>query len=149
MIVDPQRYLGRWYEYARYDNSFQKGCSFVTADYQAIDADTIAVTNQCIRHLKEKPVTSVAHGTAHFTDHEQKAKLKVTFFWPFYGDYWVLDHDEGYTWSIVGEPSGRYLWLLFRTPQPDEAVVHQVMQRITSMGYDTAALEVTVQYDVH
>jgi apolipoprotein D and lipocalin family protein len=73
------------------------------------------------------------------------AKLKVSFFGPFYGDYWILDHADDYSWSIVGEPSGRYLWILDRDAAPPEAEVRRLIDRARSLGYDTSMLLRTVQ----
>jgi apolipoprotein D and lipocalin family protein len=74
------------------------------------------------------------------------AKLEVSFFGPFYfGNYWILDHAEDYSWSIVGEGSGRYLWLLSRTPQPSDPVREQIMSRARELGYDLSILRPTIQ----
>lgn len=74
------------------------------------------------------------------------AKLKVSFFGPlFFGDYWVLDHAEDYSWSIVGEPSGRYLWLLSRSPRPTTQVRETLMSRVRGLGYDLSLLRETQQ----
>ena len=73
------------------------------------------------------------------------AKLKVSFFGPFYGDYWVLDHADDYSWSIVGEPSGRYLWILNRKATPPEAEVQRLIGRVRELGYDTTMMLRTKQ----
>ncbi|NWM24831.1 lipocalin family protein, partial [Escherichia coli] len=74
------------------------------------------------------------------------AKLKVSFFGPLYtGDYWILDHADDYAWSIVGEPSGRYLWLLSREPVPPSAMAQAIMKRVEELGYDRWALRITRQ----
>ena len=78
-------------------------------------------------------------------DAATNAKLKVSFFGPFYGDYWVLDHAEDYSWSIVGEPSGRYLWLLSRAAKPGQARLDQLIARAGALGYDTSMLRITQQ----
>ena len=107
--VDLQKYLGRWYEIARYEQGFQRGCEGVTADYSLRADLSIDVINRC---RKPDGKTSEARVGAKVVDGDTKAKLKVSFFGPFYGDYWILDHAEDYSSSIVGEPSGRYLWIL-------------------------------------
>ena len=139
--VDLHAYLGRWYEIARYEQSFQKGCAGVTADYSLRDDGSITVLNRC-----RKPDGNIdeARGRAKVVD-PSGAKLKVSFFGPFYGDYWVLDHADDYSWSIVGEPSGRYLWLLARHPTPPQADVGKLIDRVRAMGYDTSLLLRTVQ----
>ena len=140
--VDLQRYLGRWFEIARYEQSFQKGCAGVTADYSLLEDGSIRVLNRC-----RKPGGEVdeARGRAKVVDPTTSAKLKVSFFGPFYGDYWVLDHDDDYSWSIVGEPSGRYLWILARSPTPPDTEVAELIGRTRAMGYDTSMLLRTVQ----
>jgi apolipoprotein D and lipocalin family protein len=140
--VDLQRYLGRWYEIARYEQSFQRGCEGVTADYSLRPDGRIDVLNRC-RKAGGKP--STARGRAKIVDPAANAKLKVSFFGPFYGNYWVLDRAEDYSWAIVGEPSGRYLWILARTPTPSEAIVADLIGRTRAMGYDTSMLIRTVQ----
>lgn len=135
--VELQRYLGRWYEIARYEQGFQKGCEGVTADYSLRDDGQIRVLNRC-----RKPDGKVddAEGRAKIVDTVSNAKLKVSFFGPFFGDYWVLDRADDYSWAIVGEPSGRYLWLLSREPVPAPARVEALYARARALGYDTSLL---------
>ena len=140
--VDLQRYLGRWYEIARYEQRFQKGCEGVTADYSLRDDASIEVLNRC---RKPDGTISDARGRAKVVDTATGAKLKVSFFGPFYGDYWVLDRDDDYRWSIVGEPSGRYLWLLHRDATPPEDEVQRLIERAGELGYDTTMLRRTQQ----
>jgi len=140
--VDLQRYLGRWYEIARYEQGFQKDCEGVTADYALRPDGRISVTNRC-----RTPKSSIrqAVGVARIADPVTSAKLRVSFFGPFYGNYWVLDHAEDYTWSIVGEPSGRYLWLLAREATPPAETREVLFNRAKALGYDTGMLRVTAQ----
>ena len=140
--VELQRYLGRWYEIARYEQSFQKGCEGVTADYSLQADGSIDVVNRC-----RKPDGNVreARGRAKIADRATNAKLKVSFVGPFYGNYWILDHAEDYSWSIVGESSGRYLWILARSPTPSETEVASLIARAGAIGYDTSMLRRTVQ----
>ena len=140
--VDLQRYLGRWYEIARYEQSFQKGCEGVTADYALREDGGIDVLNRC---RKPDGTASEARGRAKVVDKATGAKLKVSFFGPFFGDYWVLDRAEDYSWSIVGEPSGRYLWLLHREASPSEAEVTALIALANELGYDIAMLRRTQQ----
>ncbi len=135
--VDLQRYLGRWYEIARYEQRFERGCHDVTADYALLPSGSISVVNRC---RKPGGKISEARGRARVVDRATSAKLKVSFFGPFWGDYWILDHADDYSWSIVGEPSGRYLWILARAPRPPETLVRKLIQRTESMGYDTSML---------
>ncbi|WP_198024132.1 lipocalin family protein [Sphingorhabdus lutea] len=136
-------YLGKWYEMARYEAPFQKGCDGVTADYSMRDDGKIDVVNRCIKDGK----TSTAKGKAKLVDdgneHIKGAKLKVSFFGPFYGDYWVLDRADDYSWSIVGEPSGRYLWMLTRQANPPAAMRKIIENRVRQMGYDWSLVRQT------
>lgn len=140
--VDLQKYLGRWYEIARYETGFEKGCEGVTADYSLRPDGKIKIVNSCRREGSDASIES-AEAQAYVVAGSQNAKLRVSFFWPFYGNYWILDHGEAYDWSIVGEPSGRYLWLLFRMPHPAEALEKTVKARAGEMGYDLDLLRVT------
>lgn len=140
--VDLQKYLGRWYEIARYEQGFQKGCEGVTADYSLRADGSIDVLNRC---RKPDGKSSEARGRAKVVDGDTNAKLKVSFFGPFYGDYWVLDHADDYSWSIVGEPSGRYLWILDREATPADAEVGKLIDRARELGYDTSMLLRTKQ----
>lgn len=140
--VDLARYLGKWYELARHENRFQKGLDDVTAEYALRDDGKLAIVNAGSRSGER----SVAEGRAIVADEATNAKLKVSFFGPLYtGDYWVLDHGDDYEWSIVGEPSGRYLWLLARDPRPAPAVVEALLKRVEALGYDRWALRITQQ----
>lgn len=140
--VELRRYLGRWYEIARYEQRFQKGCQGVTADYSLRADGRIDVLNRCREAGGE---TRDARGTAKIVDRATNAKLKVSFFGPFYGDYWVLDRADDYSWSIVGEPSGRYLWILAREATPGEQEVEDLIRRAKALGYDTSMLIRTKQ----
>ncbi len=139
-----ERYLGRWYELARYEAGFQKDCEAVTADYTLSAPNEIKVVNACRRGAIDGKLT-VATGKAKIIAGSNDAKLKVSFFGPFYGDYWVLDHADDYSWAIVGEPSGRYLWLLSRDPNPGETAFSNLVERASSLGYNTKLLRITKQ----
>ncbi|WP_066774909.1 lipocalin family protein [Sphingomonas sp. CCH5-D11] len=142
--VDLQRYLGRWYEQFRYEASFQRGMDAVTADYALNGDGTIRVVNRGRQggiNGKEKSST----GKAKVVDTARNAKLKVSFFGPFQGDYWVLDHGDRYDWSIVGEPSGRYLWALTRARHPDASVIAMLETRARELGYDLSLVRRTEQ----
>lgn len=140
--VDLSRYLGRWYELYRYEAPFQKDCEAVTADYSLNPDGSVRVLNSCRQGAVDGPAKS-ATGKARIADTATNAKLRVTFFWPFYGDYWVLDHDGDYQWSIVGEPTGRYLWVLSRNPQPSSEERARLQQRVIALGYDWALVRQT------
>ena len=137
--VELGKYLGKWYEVARYENRFERGCEAVTAEYSLREDGMIRVINSC--HLGSvNGELKTAEGKAKLVENSQGAKLKVSFFWPFYGDYWVLDHAEDYSWSIVGEPSGRYLWILARDAPLSEQHVSDLRDKAKLLGYDTSLL---------
>lgn len=94
--------------------------------------------------LVDGPVKTV-EGRARVVPDSGDARLKVSFFGPFYlGDYWVLDHADDYSWSIVGEPSGRYLWLMSRTAKPSQEVRATILNRTAELGYDLALVRETL-----
>ncbi len=142
--VDLNSYLGRWYEQGRYEQRFQKGCEGVTADYSLNNDGTIKVLNTCHEGAPNGPVRT-AEAKAAVTDKTTNAKLKVTFFWPFSGDYWVLDHADDYSWAIVGEDSGDYLWLLTRARTVSPARYADLTARAARFGYDTSRIRRTQQ----
>jgi apolipoprotein D and lipocalin family protein len=143
--VDLDRYIGRWYEFARYENWFEKGCESVTAEYAKRSDGLIAVTNRCRDGSVDGPLR-VSEGRAKIVPDSANAKLKVSFFGPFYlGNYWVLDHADDYSWSIVGEPSGRYLWILTRAEHPDPILSAELVTRVAALGYDTSMLRQTLR----
>lgn len=142
-------YLGKWYEYGRYEAPFQRGCEGVTADYAPRADGKLRVVNSCYQDSLDGEFRQ-STGKARIVEGSDGAKLKVSFFGPFYGDYWVLDRGEPdasgqYPWSIVGEPSGRYLWMLTRTPQPDPALKALLEQRVRALGYDWSLVRLTRQ----
>ncbi len=142
--VDLERYLGRWYEIARFPNSFEKNCEGVTADYAQRDDGLISVTNTC-RKGSPAGEEKAATGRARVVGAASNAKLKVSFFGPFWGDYWVIGLAEDYSLALVGEPSGRYLWILSRTPTISDATRHEALTDLKAMGYNTDALYWTEQ----
>jgi len=141
--VDLSRYAGLWYEIGRYENGFERGCEGVTAEYTRRDDGLVGVLNTCRQGGVDGPVKTV-EGRARVVPDSGDARLKVSFFGPFYlGDYWVLDHADDYSWSIVGEPSGRYLWLMSRTAKPSQEVRATILNRAAELGYDLALLHQT------
>lgn len=134
--VETQKYLGLWYELGRYENTFEKDCEGVTAEYATLPDGEVSVRNTC-REGSVSGKVRVSDGKAKIVDDAQGAKLKVSFFGPFcFGDYWVLDRADDYSWSIVGEPSGRFLWLLTRSAKPPSTVVDRLTARARELGYD-------------
>ena len=142
--VDLDRYSGRWYEIARYPNSFEQGCVGVTADYTPLDDGRIEVVNTCIESTLDGPSREI-RGSARVVDATTNAKLKVTFFWPFEGDYWIIGLDEDYSYAVVGEPSRGFLWILSRTPQMDDQTYADIIESLPAFGYDADRLELVPQ----
>lgn len=135
--IDQARYLGLWHEQARLPNSFEEGCQRATAEYALRDDGLISVVNTCFEANGEQ---RVARGRARPTGEPGEGKLEVSFFGPFWAKYWVLDRGENYEWSIVGEPEGRYLWVLTRDREITPAMRAAFERRITELGYRPAEL---------
>ena len=143
--VDLNRYLGKWYEIASFPQSFQKGCVGTTAQYSQKANGRISVLNECRIGSLDGSIKT-ATGTARVVDRETNAKLKVTFFWPFSGNYWILDLNPDYQWAVVGDPSREYLWILSRNPQLDPVIYAELLERLrTEQGYDVNRLVRTLQ----
>jgi len=143
--VDVQRYLGKWYEIALLPNSFEKGCNCTTAEYSLIDSTTIRVINSC-RKDSVKGKVDQANGKAFVVEGSNNAKLRVQFFWPFRGDYWIIDLDkENYSYAVVGAPNRKYLWILSRTPRMDEIIYNALIEKCKTKGFDISKLEKTKQ----
>lgn len=142
--VDVERYLGKWFEIARYPVSFEEGCVGVTAEYALRDDGRIRVLNTCIEGTLDGPVRTI-EGTGRVIEEETNAKLAVSFFGPFEGPYWILMLDEDYQWAVVGEPSRSTLWILSRTPQLDEDTLDMISAALPDLGYDPERLIMTPQ----
>ena len=137
LILD--KYLGTWYELARYDHSFERGLEGVTATYSMREDGKIKVLNSGYKGgLDGKK--SEAIGKAKIPDAKIPAKLKVSFFWIFYGDYFVMELDDDYQWAVIGSKSDKYLWILSRTPQMDPSIYKDLLDRLTKRGYDVSKL---------
>jgi len=141
---DAERYLGKWYEVARLDHSFERGMDNVTATYAAREDGGIDVLNRGF--VRAKGEWAEAKGRAKFTGARDLGSLKVSFFGPFYGGYNVIDLDPGYQLSLVAGPSRKYLWILAREPNPPRDAVDRVVQRAAELGFDTGAL-IWVRHD--
>lgn len=134
---DLSRYLGTWYEIARYDHSFERGMDNAMAQYILEDDGKVFVLNSAWKDGKY----NVAQGKAKYPDPSGKpGGLKVSFFLFFYSDYNVMMVDENYTISLVGSKSDNYLWILSRTPVPDPDLLQMVLDEAESRGYDTSKL---------
>lgn len=144
--VDIERYLGLWYEIARLPNRFERNCEGVTAEYSLRDDGLITVTNTCRKGSVDGEART-ANGRARIVDAETNAKLEVSFFGPFWGDYWIIGLADDYSLALVGEPSGRYLWILARTPTIEQSVRDEALTALTAAGYDVTALYFTRQIE--
>lgn len=145
--VDLARYAGVWHEVARFPNSFQDNarirCEGVTATYTPHPDGKVGVVNRCRNALAEGR-EDVAEGTA-YSASVGNDRLRVTFFWPFYGDYWVIGLDPGYRWAVVGAPGRDYLWVLSRTPGMAPADFAAAVAIARREGFDTGRLRRTPQ----
>lgn len=138
--VDLTRYMGKWYEIASFPNFFQRGCVCTTAQY-TLEGNKVQVLNQC---YKDKKLTS-AKGIAWAMPGTNNSKLKVQFFWPFRGDYWILYLSSDYSAAIVGSPKRQYLWILARKPQITNQLYQKLIKIAQSKGFDTSKLVKTEQ----
>ena len=137
--VDLSRYTGLWFEIARYPNRFERKCgSNATATYTLRPDGKISVVNACT--TREGKLTQ-ANGWAKVVDQMTGSKLKVTFFWPFFGDYWIIDLSPNYEYAVIGEPSRKYLWILSRTAKMDDKLYAEITGRLAAKGYDATKLE--------
>lgn len=140
------RYLGKWYEIARLDHSFERGLERVTADYTLREDGVVAVVNR--GYLSKEDEWKEAEGKAYFVRGSNEGYLKVSFFGPFYGSYVIFELDkEKYQYAFVSGPDTSYLWLLSRTPSLPQEVIDQFVQRSKNLGFDVSKL-IFVHQDV-
>ena len=140
--VDLGRYLGTWYEIALVPNRFQKQCVADTQARYRLHGDGIEVFNRC---RQSDGTVSEVTGVAKPVAGSANAKLRVSFFRPFYGDYWVLALPDDYRWALIGEPSRRYGWVLSRSPQLAPADLVAALARAEQLGYVASAFQRTPQ----
>lgn len=148
--IDLDRYAGRWYEIAKYPNRFQKQCvGNTTANYSLKSNGRLEVINEC---LKKDGTPDRAVGEAKIADKNNNAKLKVRFapsilsLLPFvWGDYWVVEIADDYSYSVIGEPKREYFWILARKPEMDAATFQAILRRAESMGFKPGRVEKTPQ----
>ena len=135
--VNLKKYSGTWYEIARLPNRFEKGLECVTATYTLRSDGKIEVINKG-RKTGELNKTSKIKGFAWIPDKRFPGRLKVRFFWPFSGKYYILDLDKNYRYVLVGEPSRRYLWILSKDKHLDKIIYDRLLEKAAKMGFDTA-----------
>lgn len=133
-----QRYLGRWYEVARLDHSFERGLNSVTASYSLRDDGGVEVINRGFAQKDSQ--WREAKGKAYFVNEPSEGFLKVSFFGPFYGAYVIFELDKNYQHAFVAGPNKSYLWLLSRTPSPPQSVIDQFTSRASMLGFDISEL---------
>jgi apolipoprotein D and lipocalin family protein len=144
--VDLDQYVGRWYEIARYENSFQKKCAQTRVMY-AKKGSKVTVHNQCVN--KKNGKIKNAYALANLTDTKTNAKLNVSFVpllkrWGFFGGaYWIIGLDVDYKWVVVGHPNREFLWFLSRTPTLDESTMTEMKMIAESQGYDLSKLKMS------
>ena len=134
-----ENYLGKWYEIARLDHSFERGLSLVTADYSLRDDGGLKIINRGYSAKENK--WKEAEGKAYFVRGSDQGYLKASFFGPFYGSYIVfeLDH-ENYQYSLVSGPEKSYFWILARTPHMNENIKNVLIAKAAALGFDTSKL---------
>ena len=146
--LDLARYQGVWHEVARYPNRFEDGtgldCVGVTATYAPLPNGKLSVINRCI-NAADGNAPREARGQAYVVEGSGNARLRVSFFWPFYGDYWVLGLAPDYAWAVVGDPARDYLWVLSRTATLPPAAWEAAVASAVAQGFDPARLKRVAQ----
>lgn len=143
--VSLERYVGTWYEIARLPNSFEKGLKCITANYSLREDGKITVVNQGYK-IDNPSKLDRAEGVARVPDAAKPGELKVSFFWPFEGDYFIIELDEDYNFVLVGSPSRKYLWILSRSQTMDPTIYNGLTAKANGLGFDTSAM-IKVQHD--
>jgi apolipoprotein D and lipocalin family protein len=137
--VDLKRYSGTWYEIARLPDFFEKSLQCVTATYSLRNDGKITVLNKGYK-TGDKMKESTAKGVAWVPDPKVPAKLKVQFFWPFSGNYWIIDLEKDYKYALVGDPSFKYLWILSREKVMDEVTYNKLLEIAVKNGFDVSPI---------
>jgi len=140
--VDLNKYQGAWYEIARLPNRFEKDLECVTATYTFNNDGTIKVLNEGI-NLADTMQKETATGKAKVPNTQYPGRLKVSFFGPFYGDYYIIDLDNNYQYALVGDPSRKYLWILSRTSDLQESIFNKLVFKAEELGFTTDQLHIT------
>jgi apolipoprotein D and lipocalin family protein len=143
--VDLKKYQGLWYEIARLPNYFERKLKCISATYTLRDDGKITVLNQG-RYISDPQEKSSITGVAWVPDSKSPAKLKVRFFWPFSGDYWIMYLDKEYRFVLVGDPDLKYLWILSRDKLMDEKTYTMLLQKAIDQGYDVSSI-IKVEHD--
>ena len=137
--LDINKYLGTWYELARLDHSFERNLVGVKAEYSLREDGKIKVVNSGYKKTLDGKY-SEAIGKAKIPDPNIPSKLKVSFFWNFYGDYFVMELDKDYQWALIGSKSDDFLWILSRKPKVADELYEELLNKLRKRGYDTEKL---------
>ena len=137
--VDLARYAGTWHEQARFDTFFQKGCFASTATYTLKADGELKVENRCHQDRPDGTLKGI-EGKAWVPDPAVPGKLRVQFFWPFSGPYWVLEVADDYSWALVGHPERTRCWIFTRAETIDEGLYQQLVEKLRARGYDVSKL---------
>jgi apolipoprotein D and lipocalin family protein len=143
--VDLNKFIGKWYEIASYPQSFQKGCHCTTAEYTLSKDDYIIVENRCNKDSINGELSYIK-GKAFIEENSGNSKLKVQFFWPFRGKYWIIELAEDYSYVVVSNPNKKYLWILSRTPKMDEQIYQGILDKLKLKQFDLSILKMTPQF---
>lgn len=135
--LDISRYMGKWYEIARYDHFFEKGMTHVSANYSLMDNGKIQVINKGIKNGETKEIKGKAKQP---NPNKFPGRLKVSFFLWFYSDYYILELDKDYQYALIGSSSEDYLWILSRTPEMPKATLDKCLENLRHRGYDLSKL---------
>jgi apolipoprotein D and lipocalin family protein len=137
--VDLKKYAGTWYEIARLPNSFERKLKCITATYTIREDGKITVLNKG-HYITEPDKVNYVKGVAWVPDSSSPGKLKVQFFWPFSGNYWIIYLEEDYKYVLVGDPSFKYLWILSRDKRLDNNTCQMLLKIATENGFDVKPL---------
>lgn len=131
--LDISRFMGKWYEIARFNHFFEKGMTHVTAEYSLLPNGKIRVVNRGIKDGKPKEIIGKAKQP---NPVEYPGRLEVSFFLWFYSDYYILELDKNYQYALIGSSTDKYLWILSRTPEMPKETLDEFLQNINKRGYD-------------
>ena len=140
--LNVERFMGRWFEIARYDHRFEEGMTHVTADYSLLPNGKIQVINRGVKAGRQKEIIGKAKqpDPVHYP-----GRLEVSFFLWFYSDYYIFELDDAYSYAVIGSSSDKYLWILSRTPQMASTLLEKLKSSIKQRGYDLSRLVMVEQ----
>lgn len=143
-FVDIKKYAGTWYEIASFPQRFQKNCTCTTAEYSLTDQDYLIVENKCNKDSNDGKLSTIK-GKAFIEKNSGNAKLKIQFFWPFKGKYWIIDLANDYSYAVVGHPNRKYLWILSRSKTMDKNIYNKIIKECSIKGFDVSKIKITEQ----